>query len=63
MNMSTDDGYVSDADIGFYEVQSKGGAGLIIVPHGFIDYPMGVSGPRRIALSDDKYIAGLTRLV
>jgi 2,4-dienoyl-CoA reductase-like NADH-dependent reductase (Old Yellow Enzyme family) len=28
MNMSTEDGFITDADVGFYEAIAKGGAGL-----------------------------------
>jgi len=63
MGLATEDGYVTDANLGFYEAVSKGGVGLIIVEHGFVDYPMGVTGPRRIAISDDKFIPGLKKLV
>ncbi len=62
MGLATEDGFVTDANLGFYEALAKGGVGLIIVEHGFVDYPMGVTGPRRIAINDDKYLPGLTKL-
>jgi len=31
MGLATEDGYVTDANLGFYEAVSKGGVGLIIV--------------------------------
>ena len=62
MGLATEDGYVTDENLGFYESVARGGIGLIIVEHGFIDYPMGVTGPRRIAISDDKFIPGLSAL-
>lgn len=62
INLASQDGFVTDDNISFYEAIAKGGIGLIMVEHGFIDYPMGVTGPRRIAVSDDKYVLGLRRL-
>ncbi|MFC2066609.1 FAD-dependent oxidoreductase [Chloroflexota bacterium] len=56
------DGFVTDANLGLYDAIASGGVGLIIVEHSFPDYPMGASGPGRIAISDDKFIAGLNEL-
>ncbi len=63
MGLASDDGFVTDANLGFYEAIARGGVGLITVEHGFVDYPVGVTGPRRIAVSHDKFIPGLAKLV
>jgi 2,4-dienoyl-CoA reductase (NADPH2) len=56
------DGEVSDLSLCFYETLAKGGVAMIVVEHGFIDYPRGMTGAGRIANSDDKYLPGLTKL-
>ena len=33
MNMSTEDGFITDAGVGFYEAIAKGGAGLRLPDH------------------------------
>ena len=62
MGFASEDGYVTETNLGFYEAIAKGGVGLIIVEHGFVDYPMGVTGLRRIAISHDKFIPGVSKL-
>jgi 2,4-dienoyl-CoA reductase-like NADH-dependent reductase (Old Yellow Enzyme family) len=62
MGFASEDGYVTEANLGFYEAIAKGGVGLIVVEHGFVDYPMGVTGLRRIAISHDKFIPGVSKL-
>jgi 2,4-dienoyl-CoA reductase (NADPH2) len=56
------DGQVSDLSLCFYETLAKGGVAMIIVEHGFVDYPRGITGAGRIANSDDRYLPGLTKL-
>lgn len=62
INLASENGFITEAHLGFYETIAKGGVGLVIVPHGFVDYPMGVTGPRRIAINDDKFVPGLSKL-
>ena len=62
LGVAQDDGQVSDLTLCFYETLAKGGVSMIIVEHGFIDYPRGMTGAGRIANSDDKYLPGLTKL-
>jgi 2,4-dienoyl-CoA reductase (NADPH2) len=62
LGVAQDDGQVSDLSLCFYETLAKGGVSMIIVEHGFIDYPRGMTGAGRIANSDDKYLPGLTKL-
>ncbi|TAK34163.1 MAG: FAD-dependent oxidoreductase [Chloroflexota bacterium] len=58
---ATDDGYTTDLDLGTYEALARGGVGLIVVQWAAIDYPVGFR-LRHYAISDDKYIPGLTEL-
>ena len=62
LGVATADGEVSDLTLCFYETLARGGVGMIVVEHGFVDYPRGVTGAGRIANSDDRYLPGLTKL-
>ncbi len=62
LGVATADGEVSDLSLCFYETLAKGGVSMIIVEHGFVDYPRGMTGAGRIANSDDKFLPGLTKL-
>jgi 2,4-dienoyl-CoA reductase (NADPH2) len=62
MGVAKEDGQVSDLNLYFYETVAKGGTSLVIIEHGFVDFPLGVTGPGRLANSDDKYLPGLTKL-
>ncbi|MFC2009865.1 FAD-dependent oxidoreductase [Chloroflexota bacterium] len=62
MGFSSEDGFITETDLGWYEALAKGGTGMIVVAHGFIDYPRGVSGPWRQGISDDKFIPGLRQI-
>lgn len=62
LGLAEEGGMVSDRNLCSYEVVAAGGVGLIIVEHGFIDFPMGATGSGRIGNSDDKHLPGLTRL-
>jgi 2,4-dienoyl-CoA reductase (NADPH2) len=62
LGVAEDDGQVSDLSLCFYETLAQGGVAMIVVEHGFVDYPRGMTGAGRIANSDDKYLPGLTKL-
>ena len=62
LGVAQDDGQVSDLTLCFYDTLARGGVGMIVVEHGFIDYPRGMTGSGRLANSDDKYRPGLARL-
>ena len=62
LGVAKETGEVSDLTLCFYETLAKGGVAMIIVEHGFVDYPRGMTGAGRIANSDDKYLPGLTKL-
>jgi 2,4-dienoyl-CoA reductase (NADPH2) len=57
-----DDGSVSDNEAAFYEARARGGVGLIIVGTACVAYPRGTNHERMPAVSDDKYLPGMTDL-
>ena len=59
--MADREGFATDALISCYETIAEGGVGLSIVEGTVVD-PQGISGCPRLAVYDDKYIPGLTRL-
>lgn len=63
MALAADDGHVSDTNIGYYEVLAKGGVGLIIVETTCVDFPISLSGPRRLSIDNDDFIRGFSQLV
>lgn len=60
--MADREGFVTDSLISCYETIAKGGVGISIIEGTVVD-PMGISGCPRLAVYDDKYIHGLSRLV
>ncbi|MCK5642543.1 MAG: FAD-dependent oxidoreductase [Gammaproteobacteria bacterium] len=62
-NFAAEDGHVTQRLTAYYEERARGGVGLIIVGVGSVDHPRGNIIPRQVALSDDKFIPGLRRLV
>lgn len=59
--LASEDGYVTDRTLDYYEERACGGVGLIIVGEAIIDVPRGLEGPRRIAIGDE-HVPGLTKL-
>jgi 2,4-dienoyl-CoA reductase-like NADH-dependent reductase (Old Yellow Enzyme family) len=59
--MCTDDGQVTDELIGLYSNLARGGAGLLITGHAYID-PRGQCSARQIGIYDDRLVQGLRRL-
>lgn len=55
------DNYATQQGIDFYENLARGGAGLIIVDHAFVDFPMGAK-IRQLSIADDQYIPMLAKL-
>jgi len=60
--MADREGFVTESLISCYETIAKGGVGLSIIEGTVVD-PLGISGCPRLAVYDDKYIDGLSRLV
>jgi 2,4-dienoyl-CoA reductase-like NADH-dependent reductase (Old Yellow Enzyme family)/thioredoxin reductase len=61
-NYASKEGEVTDRQIAYYEERAKGGVGLIIIEVSCVDMPVGKGMGRQIAVDDDKFIPGLSRL-
>ena len=59
--MATADGEVTGELIRFYTELAKGGAGLLITGHAYVD-PRGQCSPRQIGVYADHLVPGLRRL-
>jgi 2,4-dienoyl-CoA reductase (NADPH2) len=57
-----EDGSVSDNEAAFYEARARGGVGLMIIGTACVAYPRGTNHERMPAVSDDKYLPGMTDL-
>jgi 2,4-dienoyl-CoA reductase (NADPH2) len=56
------DGAVREPTIRYYEERARGGAALLISENTSAAYPRGANSAHEIAVSDDKYLPGLTAL-
>ncbi|MFS0850285.1 FAD-dependent oxidoreductase [Novosphingobium panipatense] len=63
VSLSEPDGYCNERLIAYHEEQAKGGAGLIITGVTGVAWPVGAVLPNQTAISDDKFVPGLTELV
>lgn len=61
-NNMTDNGFITEKAIKFYEARAKGGVGLITCEDGIVDYPLGNNVKYPVAIDDDKYIPRLKKL-
>jgi 2,4-dienoyl-CoA reductase-like NADH-dependent reductase (Old Yellow Enzyme family) len=59
--MATAEGEVTDALIGLYAELARGGAGLLITGHAYVE-PRGQCSPRQIGIYADHLVPGLRRL-
>jgi 2,4-dienoyl-CoA reductase-like NADH-dependent reductase (Old Yellow Enzyme family)/thioredoxin reductase len=57
-----DEGAITDLTIAHYEARAKGGVGLLILETSAVAWPVGATSIHQPALSDDRFIPGLTRL-
>ncbi len=62
VSLSEADGQVSQRLIDYHVAQAKGGAGLIVMGVTGVAWPVGAVSPNQTAISDDRYLPGLTRL-
>ncbi|MBW2942210.1 NAD(P)/FAD-dependent oxidoreductase [Zhongshania aquimaris] len=62
-NTADDDGFCGDKTKNYYEARAKGGCAMIIMGSVSIAWPQGSANWRHIAISDDKYIPGLSNTV
>jgi len=56
------DGTVREPTIRYYEERARGGAGLLITENTSAAYPYGANSLHEIAVSDDRYLPGLSAL-
>ncbi|CAM8649529.1 NemA NADH,flavin oxidoreductases, Old Yellow Enzyme family [Acidimicrobiia bacterium] len=57
-----DEGEITDLNIAHYEARAKGGVGLLILETSAVAWPVGATSIHQPALSEDRFIPGLTRL-
>ena len=61
-NLAVEGGFFGDELIAYYEARAAGGVGLIISEAVAVGWPQGAALYHQVAVSDDRYIPGLTRL-
>ena len=62
VSLSEEDGRCGERLIAYHEAQAKGGAGLIISGVTGVAWPVGAVQPNQTAISDDRFLPGLTEL-
>lgn len=62
INAATEEGYVTQRVLDYYEKRAQGGVGLVIVEATCVDRSRGKDVRYQLALDDDKCIPGLTQL-
>lgn len=62
VNLAEADGSCGERIRAYHEEQAKGGAGLIILGVSGVGWPLGANQPGQVAISDDRFIDGLSRL-
>ncbi|MFN5759528.1 MAG: NADH:flavin oxidoreductase, partial [Sphingomonadaceae bacterium] len=62
VSLSEENGHVGEHLIAYHEEQAKGGAGLIISGVAGVAWPVGAVAWQQTAISDDKFLPGLTEL-
>ena len=61
-NLAEEDGSCGQRLIDFHERQARGGVGLIIMGVAGVAWPDGGNMPRQVAISDDRFIDGLSAM-
>jgi len=59
--LTTEDGQITPAQLSLYGRLAEGEVGLIITGHAYV-HPAGKASPRQIAVTDDRFIPGLSAL-
>ncbi len=59
--MADDEGFVTEAHVELYSRLAEGEVGLIITGHAHVQ-PSGKASPRQMAVFDDRFVEGLTRI-
>ncbi|MFN9908501.1 MAG: NADH:flavin oxidoreductase, partial [bacterium] len=63
VNFGEDDGSSGERVLHYHEAQARGGVALIISGACGVAYPVGQVQPWQVAISDDRYIPGLRKVV
>ena len=58
----TENGFITERMIRFFEERAKGGVGLITIGDGIVDTPLGNNVKENVAIDDDRYIPELKKL-
>ncbi|SNT04665.1 2,4-dienoyl-CoA reductase [Sphingomonas laterariae] len=61
-SLAEPDGHIGERILRYHEEQAKGGVGLIITGVAGVAWPVGGNQVNQIAISDDRFLPGLTRL-
>ena len=61
-DQASDDGYVTEQQIAYFEARARGGAALLIVGSVGITAPDGLASPQQSAIANDSYLEGWSRL-
>ncbi|MFC1915980.1 FAD-dependent oxidoreductase [Chloroflexota bacterium] len=62
MHFATEEGYITDTNLAYYEKLAQNDVGLITVEMAAIDYPTGCPSPKNLVIDDDKFIPRLSEL-
>jgi len=62
VSLSEPDGHVGERLMAYHEAQARGGAGLIVTGVAGVAWPVGAVQPNQTAISDDRFLPGLTEL-
>ncbi|MGZ4727599.1 MAG: oxidoreductase [Acidimicrobiales bacterium] len=60
--LANDDGTISDRQAAYLEARARGGAGLLLIGSVAVSYPRGAYAPCQTAISDDRFVPGLSAL-
>lgn len=63
VSLAEDDGTVGQRLIDYHVAQARGGAAMIVMGVTGVAWPVGAVQPKQTAISDDRFLPGLTRLV
>ena len=61
-NLAQSDGVCGERIQAYYEARARGGAGAVIIGVAAIAWPNGACNPNQVAISDDRFIPGLSAL-
>ena len=61
-NYASEEGFVTQRMMDYYQERAKGGVGLVIVEFTCVDSPVGRATPRQLLIDDDKFIPELSKL-